>query len=216
MDCLGVKISYTGELGWEFYMPLDKMKPVYDAFMEQGQDLGLGHFGTFVVNVLRLEKGFKMWGSEMNCDGTILEAGLDAFVRWKKKSNFIGKESLLQKKNEWFDPRVVMLEVDNAGNSDPEGNESVWLADRVNIFVQCCLRDNDISQCFQVIGNTTSGCYSPALGKGLAFAYVPAMCSVPGSELDIEVMGIKRPARVLEGPPVLTQPQREAAASKKK
>ena len=50
-----------------------------------GNNHQIGHFGTFVVNTLRIEKGFKMWGNEMNCDVTILEAGLDGFVRWKKK-----------------------------------------------------------------------------------------------------------------------------------
>ena len=50
-----------------------------------GEPHEIGHFGTFVVNTLRLEKGFKMWGSEMNCDVDIIEAGLDNFVRWNKK-----------------------------------------------------------------------------------------------------------------------------------
>ena len=50
-----------------------------------GEPHGIGHFGTMTVNTLRLEKGFKMWGSEMNCDVDIIEAGLDNFVRWNKK-----------------------------------------------------------------------------------------------------------------------------------
>ena len=62
---------------------------------------------------------------------------------------------------------------------------------------------------FQVVGNTTSGCFSPALGKGLAFAYVPSLVDVPGIELEVEIMGEMRAAKVLEGPPVLTQPARQ-------
>ena len=49
-----------------------------------GKDFGIDHFGTFVVNTFRIEKGFKMWGNEMNCDGSILEAGLEGFVRWSE------------------------------------------------------------------------------------------------------------------------------------
>ena len=67
---------------------------------------------------------------------------------------------------------------------------------------------------FQVIGNCTSGCYSPTLGKGLVFAYIPSMCDVPGTEVQVEVMGELRKAKVLDGPPVLTQPARDAKSKK--
>jgi hypothetical protein len=51
----------------------------------QGSGHGIGHFGPLTVNTLRIEKGFKMWGNEMNCDVDIIDAGLDNFVRWNKK-----------------------------------------------------------------------------------------------------------------------------------
>ena len=66
-------------------MPRDQMGPVYRALMEAGRDYGIGHFGTFAVNVMRIEKGFKMWGNEMNLDCTALQAGLDPFIRFTKK-----------------------------------------------------------------------------------------------------------------------------------
>ena len=130
IECLAVRISYTGELGWELYMPRDQMKPVYSALLEAGKSYNIGHFGTFTVNTFRIEKGFKMWGNEMNCDGTILEAGLEAFVRMKKKSDFIGKEALKRKLGEYRQQKLLMLEID-VDNVDPEGNESVWLCGKV-------------------------------------------------------------------------------------
>ena len=66
-------------------MPRDQIGPVYRALMEAGRDYGIGHFGTFAVNVMRIEKGFKMWGNEMNLDCTALQAGLDPFIRFTKK-----------------------------------------------------------------------------------------------------------------------------------
>ena len=68
----------------------------------------------------------------------------------------------------------------------------------------------------QVVGNTTSGCFSPATGKGLVFAYVPRILDVPGLEAEVEIMGKMCKAKVLEGPPVLTQATREKAAAKEK
>ena len=100
-----------------------------------GEEFGIGHLGTFAVNVFRLEKGFKMWGSEMNCDGTILEAGLENFVRMKKKSDFLGKQALIDKSGDFIQQKLVMLEIENGNNVDPEGNESVWLCNKVSFML---------------------------------------------------------------------------------
>ena len=63
VECLAVRISYTGELGWEFYMPRNQMKPVYDALMNSGREYGIDHFGTFVVNTFRLVRYFFLHNS---------------------------------------------------------------------------------------------------------------------------------------------------------
>ena len=86
--------------------------------------------------------------------------------------------------------KLVMLEIETEGcKAEPEGNLSVWQAGRV-------------------VGNLTSGCYSPALGKGLGFAYVPSILQTPGSEVEVELMGDRLKAKVLKNPPVLTEPMR--------
>ena len=72
-----------------------------------------------------------MWGNEMNCDGSILEAGLEGFVRWKKPSNFLGKESLKKQLGEFRLQKLTMLEIDTDDQSDPEGNHSVWMCGKV-------------------------------------------------------------------------------------
>ena len=58
VDCKAVRISYTGELGWEFYMPIDQIKSVYDSLMDSGHEYGIGHFGTFTVNTFRMVTSF--------------------------------------------------------------------------------------------------------------------------------------------------------------
>ena len=67
-----------------------------------------------------------------------------------------------------------------------------------------------------MVGNTTSGCYSPATGKGLVFAYIPRILDTPGLEVDVEIMGKMCKGVVLEKPPVLTQPVRERIEAKEK
>ena len=69
---------------------------------------------------------------------------------------------------------------------------------------------------FQVVGNTTSGCYSPAIGKGLAFAYIPRILDTPGIEVHVEIMGKMCKGSVLEKPPARTQPVREKLEAKEK
>ncbi|NXF41094.1 M2GD protein, partial [Nyctibius bracteatus] len=79
-----IRISYTGELGWELYHRREDSVALYSAIMEAGQKEGIDNFGTYALNALRLEKGFRAWGAEMNCDTNPLEAGLDYFIKLNK------------------------------------------------------------------------------------------------------------------------------------
>nr|XP_031302986.1 dimethylglycine dehydrogenase, mitochondrial isoform X9 [Camelus dromedarius] len=79
-----IRISYTGELGWELYHRREDSAALYDIIMNAGQEEGIDNFGTYAMNALRLEKAFRAWGSEMNCDTNPLEAGLEYFVKLNK------------------------------------------------------------------------------------------------------------------------------------
>merc|ERR1719336_1130967 len=124
------------------------MKALYESLVNQGKDLELGHFGTRVVNTLRIEKGFRAWGHEMNKDTTPIETGLMPFVKMKKKTDFIGKQAVADLLKNTQNSEVVFLSVDSP-DVDPEGDEAV------NILGKA-------------VGFTTSGCYSPVLGSALA------------------------------------------------
>jgi len=193
VKCVAIRISYTGELGWELYPAMSDMVTLYNGIIEHGQDLGIGHVGTRVINTLRMEKGFRAWGHEMNKDVTPIESGLMQFVRMKKKASFIGKEALSDLLKKPMATRIVMLSVDT-NDCDPEGDETVLM-------------------CGKPVGFTTSGCFSPALGKGLAMASVPVNLSWPGTGVQVMLAGEPRDCEVLSGPPVITQPARERIAS---
>ena len=122
-----IRISYTGELGWELYAPSDGLGRIYDAIMESGR---VGDFGAYALNSLRIEKGFRAWGSDMTVDTDPYEAGLGGFVRLGKETEFVGRNVLRWLKTEWQRRRLVVLTVD-ADDADAVGNESVWYGDRV-------------------------------------------------------------------------------------
>lgn len=195
VDCLGIRISYTGELGWELYPAMKDMDAVYQAIVDNGADLDLGHVGTRVINTLRIEKGFRGWGHEMNKDTSPIEPGLMPFVRMNKKANFIGKEAVKEMLKYPSTSEVVFLAVDSP-NVDPEGDEAVMSLGKA-------------------VGYTTSGCYSPFLKSALAMASVPKIFTFPGTEMEVMLAGKAHKAVVLESAPVLTQPARERLEKEK-
>merc|ERR1711970_788295 len=165
-ECLAIRISYTGELGWEIYPKMSDMSAVYSSIISAGEGLNIGHVGTRVINTLRMEKGFRGWGHEMNKDTSPIETGLMPFVRMKKKTEFIGKAGLAKLMQVPASSTIVFLRIEGK-NIDPEGDESVTLLGKP-------------------VGHTTSGCYSPLLGSALAMASVPPMFAVPGTELKVK------------------------------
>ncbi|XP_068952407.1 dimethylglycine dehydrogenase, mitochondrial isoform X1 [Petaurus breviceps papuanus] len=183
-----IRISYTGELGWELYHRQEDSPALYGAIMEAGQEEGIDNFGTYAMNALRMEKAFRAWGSEMNCDTNPLEAGLDHFIKLNKPADFIGKQALKQMKEKGLKRRLVYLTLET-DHVDPEGNESIW-------------HDG------KVVGNTTSGSYSYSIQKSLAFAYVPMELSKVGQRVEVELLGKYYPATITQEPLVWTEPAR--------
>ncbi|XP_006796961.1 dimethylglycine dehydrogenase, mitochondrial [Neolamprologus brichardi] len=183
-----IRISYTGELGWELYTDQKDLAAVYLAMMEAGKDEGIDNFGTYAMASLRLEKGFRGWGAEMNCDTNPLEAGLDYFIKLNKSADFIGKAALREIKAKGLKRKLSYIAV-NTDDIDPEGNETVWHNGKV-------------------VGNTTSGAYSYSSQQSLAFAYLPLELSTLGQKVEVELLGKKYPANVIQEPLIHTEPTR--------
>uniref|UniRef100_A0AAQ6A6L8 Dimethylglycine dehydrogenase n=1 Tax=Amphiprion ocellaris TaxID=80972 RepID=A0AAQ6A6L8_AMPOC len=191
-----IRISYTGELGWELYIDQKNMAAVHQAIMAAGKDEGIDNFGTYAMNSLRLEKGFRGWGAEMNCDTNPLEAGLDYFIKLNKPADFIGKAALQEIKAKGLKRKLSYISLDT-DDIDPEGNETIWHNGKV-------------------VGNTTSGAYSYSSQQSLAFAYLPLeLCSV-GQKVEVELLARKYQAMVIQEPLVLTEPTRTRLQKKAK
>jgi len=171
-----LRVNYVGELGWELHHPMAQMKSLYDAIYEAGKKEKIINFGTYAVNSLRMEKAYRGWGSELTGEISLVESGMNRFFNLKKKNNFIGAQVLKNKLQSGVDIKIVYLEVD-VDNADARGNEPVYHNNKV-------------------VGVVTSGGYGFRTKKSLAFAYVKSDLSEV-SELEIEIQGKKRKAKIL-------------------
>jgi len=172
-----LRVNYVGELGWELHHPMNQMESLYDAIYEVGKKENIINFGTYAVNSLRMEKGYRGWGSELTGEISLVEAGMNRFFNLKQKNNFIGAQALQNKVQSGVDIKIVYLEVD-VDNVDARGNEPVYHNDKV-------------------VGVVTSGGYGFRTKKSLAFAYVKSDLSKT-SGLEIEIQGKKRKATILD------------------
>lgn len=98
-SALAMRISYTGELGWELYVPTEMAVAVYDALIAAGTDHGLRLCGYHTLNTLRVEKAYREWAHDMGPRDTLLEAGLAFTCAWHKPGGFIGRDALLAQRD---------------------------------------------------------------------------------------------------------------------
>lgn len=173
------RISYVGELGWELYLPPAYQRHVYDRLMEAGREFGIVNFGYRALDSLRLEKGYRFWGLDMNALTTPFEAGLGQFVKLDKGA-FLGREALLKQKAEGIARTLACLTV--------EGNVAIphgW---------------EPILDGGEIIGYVTSGEFGHWLGKTIVLAFLPPNRAAVGTALSIQILGERFPAQVVHVP----------------
>ncbi len=174
-----LRISYVGELGWELHIPIESMPKVYEAAVEAGEPHGIVHFGSYAMNSMRIEKGYKAWGSELTTEITPIEARLERFVDFDK--DFIGRQAVLDRRKQPLSMVLVYCEIDD-GDSDVLGNEPAYGHDGA------------------VMGIATSGAYGHFVDKSLGFVYVAPDYEAPGSTFELDMLGVRRAATVLAEP----------------
>jgi dimethylglycine dehydrogenase len=181
-DVYALRVNFVGALGWELHFPIEFAHHLFDAIFAAGAEFGIGMVGMRAMESLRLEKSYRMWGSDMTRDYTPFEASLDRFVRMNK-GGFIGREALERQLAGGVPNRFVTVEVHGVTDADPLGNEPLF------------------DSAGKMIGRATSGYYGHTLGKSLAIGYVKPEYVAVGTELEIEVLGERRRATVLPDSP---------------
>ena len=166
VPCLAVRVTYVGELGWELYCPMEYGLALWNAIWESGRAHGLVAGGYKAIDALRLEKGYRVWSSDISPDDTPYEAGLGFAVKLDK-GDFVGRDALLAATEPerrlcclvLADPRAVAL-----------GSEPVRVDGRP-------------------AGRVTSGGYGYTVQRSIAYAYLPAEYARPGQQVDVEIFG---------------------------
>jgi dimethylglycine dehydrogenase len=177
-----VRVSFAGELGWELHSKVEDTAAIFDAVWQAGQKRGLKPFGMFALDSLRLEKGYRAWKGDLSTDYTVLQGGLDRFVKWDKPE-FAGKAALLNERPQGVKKRFVTLVLDSPGDCDAPYMSTLW-------------HDG------KIVGETTSGGWGYRVGKSIALGMLRADLTVPGTKVEVEIFGDRFAATVQEDAPL--------------
>ena len=164
-----MRVNYIGELGWEIHHSLEYQNRIFDALFEAGEDLGLKPFGIRAMDSMRLEKSYRMVGTELSIEYSAYESALDRFIQ-PDKGDFLGRDALLASKHAGLNNLLVTLEVKNVEDADALGNNALTL-------------DGEL------VGRATGGGFGFRVNKSLALGMVKAELAIPGTELQIEILG---------------------------
>jgi dimethylglycine dehydrogenase len=175
--CLVARLSFTGELGYEMYVPAAYARSLYDRLLDAGDKLGIRPFGIRALLSLGMEKSFGIWSREFSPDYTPAMCGFDRFIDYGK-ADFIGRKAALADRETKPEHKLVTLEIDS-NDADAWGYEPVWRKDEFSGFV-------------------TSGAYGHTVGKSLALAYLKTQfLESPDGEFSVHIVDQRRPATIL-------------------
>jgi 4-methylaminobutanoate oxidase (formaldehyde-forming) len=182
---MALRVSYVGELGWELHVPVEMALTVYDALMEAGRVHGIANAGYRAIESLRLEKGYRAWGSDIGPDHSPLVAGLGWAVKLRTGVPFQGREALLAQAAKPLPRRLAGF------MAAPD----VVLLGRETIY-----RDGER------VGWLTSAGYGHTLGRSIGYGYVRHpqgvdQAVVLGGRYELDVAGERVPAEVFLDPP---------------
>ncbi|MGB1624506.1 MAG: GcvT family protein, partial [Candidatus Puniceispirillaceae bacterium] len=178
---LAMRVNFVGELGWELHHPIEYQNHIFDALFAAGAEFGLKPFGIRAMDAMRLEKSYRMVGTEMSIEYAAFESGLHRFVQMQKES-FIGRDGLADWQEKGFTNSFVTLEVKGTEDADALGGNPLY-------------KDG------KLVGRATSGGYGFRVKKSLALAMVSPELAEAGTVLEIDILGRRFDAVVIEESP---------------
>jgi glycine cleavage system T protein len=180
VPCRALRLSYVGELGWEIYAPAEFGRMLWDTLWESGLALGAAACGGASYDSLRLEKGYRLWGQDIDEEHDPYESGLGWAVRLSKEADFIGRDAAAELKERDVARSLCCLVTD-----DP----TVLLVGKEPL-----LDDGE------PVGYVTSAGYGATLGESILYGYLPADLAEPGTPLAVHSEGADHPVTVVSEP----------------
>ncbi|HEV8402813.1 MAG TPA: FAD-dependent oxidoreductase [Candidatus Limnocylindrales bacterium] len=164
-----LRVTYVGELGWELYAHTEYGQALWRTLWDAGRPHGMVAGGYRAIDSLRLEKGYRVWSSDITPDETPFEAGLGFAVAMDKPTGFIGRDALVTAKAAGPRKRLRCLVLD-----DPRS---------------ICLGNEPVRVAGDVVGRVTTGGYGFAVERSIAYAYLPPDRAAIGTRGEVEVFG---------------------------
>ncbi len=172
------RVSYAGELGWEIHAKNEDMSLIYEKVLGEGAT----PFGMFALDSLRVEKGYRAWKGDLSTDYSLLESGLERFIKFDKKEVFPGKQSLLSEKQRGSVKKFVsMIIKDNV--CDAPYMSTIW-------------HDG------KIIGEVTSGAYGHRVNASIALGMVKTDLAISGQTVSVDIFGNDFPAIIQNSGPL--------------
>jgi glycine cleavage system aminomethyltransferase T len=176
--CRLLRVSYVGELGWEIYAPAELGRRLWDTLWDAGRSLGAVACGGAAYDSLRLEKGYRLWGQDIDEEHNPYEAGLGWAVR-PGKGRFLGREAALAAKEQ------VTRQLSCLVAEDP----SIWLSGK-----------EPIAHEGRIVGYVTSAGFGASIEQSIAYGYLPGELAAPGTRLEVYAEGEWHGLRVTSEP----------------
>jgi dimethylglycine dehydrogenase len=182
VEVLALRVSFTGDLGWELHCATEDQERLYTALIEAGKSVGAGPVGGRALMSLRVEKGYGSWSREYSPEYWPQEVGLDRLCKLDKA--FLNKDAVVINLQKEAREHLVLLALDagdtDASNADATGGEPIFKEGKG-------------------IGRVTSGTYGYTVGQSLALGYVKG--AQAGDNVEVMVLGKPHKATILHEPP---------------
>ena len=175
-----MRVNFLGSLGWELHHPIEYQLQLFDALHAAGAEFSMTNIGVRAMESMRLEKSYRLWGTDLNAENSALEANLQKFIKLNK-GKFTGREALISQQEKGVPNQFCTLEID-AGDADSFGHEPIILDGKV-------------------IGRGTSGGYGHYVEKSLLLGYVETEKAIIGQKCHVRLLDQLRPATIIAESP---------------
>lgn len=179
--CVAMRVNYVGELGWELHHPIEYQNHVFDALFAAGADLGVKPFGIRAMDSMRLEKSYRMVGTELSIEYSAYESEMGRFVH-PDKGDFLGRDGLLAWEARGRNYRLVTIEVHGVDDADALGNNALTVKG-------------------ELAGRATGGGFGFRVNKSLALGMLKPQFAQQGTQLEIDILGKQFAATVIGDSP---------------